>query len=51
LKVVGTLTADDHLRAERQADEIVGKIQAAVDLTSRKAGEAITDVGKAVKKG
>ena len=48
-QAVGKLTRSDDLKAEGQADETVGKVEAAVGRTSRKAGDAITRVGKAVK--
>jgi len=48
-QAVGTLTKDDDLKAEGQVDETVGKVEAAVGRTSRKAGDAINRVGKAVK--
>jgi uncharacterized protein YjbJ (UPF0337 family) len=49
-QVVGTLTGNDDLKAEGQVDETVGKVQAAVGRTGRKVGDAITRVGKAVKR-
>jgi uncharacterized protein YjbJ (UPF0337 family) len=49
-QAVGTLTRNDDLKAEGQADETVGKVEAAVGRTSRKAGDAITRVGKALKR-
>jgi uncharacterized protein YjbJ (UPF0337 family) len=49
-QAVGTLTRNDDLKTEGQVDEIEGKIEAAVGRTSRKAGDAITRVGKAVKR-
>jgi uncharacterized protein YjbJ (UPF0337 family) len=48
-QAVGALTGDENLQAEGQIDETVGKVEAAVGRTSRKAGDAITRVGKAVK--
>ena len=48
-QAVGALTRDDDLKAEGRVDETVGKIETAVGRTSRKAGDAITRVGKAVK--
>jgi uncharacterized protein YjbJ (UPF0337 family) len=48
-QAVGTLTGDDDLKAEGQVDEAVGKVEAAVGRTSRKTGDAITRVAKAVK--
>jgi uncharacterized protein YjbJ (UPF0337 family) len=50
-QAVGTLIGDDKLKAEGQVDETVGKVETAVGGASRKAGEAITRVGNAVKKG
>jgi uncharacterized protein YjbJ (UPF0337 family) len=49
-QAVGTLTGDDELKAEGQVDEAVGKVEAVVGSASRKAGDAITRVGKAAKK-
>jgi uncharacterized protein YjbJ (UPF0337 family) len=48
-QAVGTLTGNDQLQAEGHVDETVGKVQAAVGRTSRKTGDAITRVGKAVR--
>jgi uncharacterized protein YjbJ (UPF0337 family) len=50
-QAVGTLTGDDDLKTDGQVDETVGKIESAVGRTSRKAGDAITRVGNAMKKG
>jgi uncharacterized protein YjbJ (UPF0337 family) len=49
-QAVGTVTGNDQLKAEGQVDETVGKVKAAVGRTSHKAGDAITRVGKAVKR-
>jgi uncharacterized protein YjbJ (UPF0337 family) len=49
-QAVGTLTGNDDLKAEGEVDETVGKVEAAVGRTRRKAGDAITRVGKAVKR-
>jgi len=49
-QAVGTLTGDNNLKAEGQVDETVGKVEAAVGRTRRKAGDAITRVGNAVKR-
>jgi uncharacterized protein YjbJ (UPF0337 family) len=49
-QAVGKLTGDKKLKAEGQVDETVGKVEAAVGRTRRKAGDAITRVGKAVKR-
>jgi uncharacterized protein YjbJ (UPF0337 family) len=47
-QVIGTLTGNDELKAEGQADETVGKVEAAVGQASRKTGDAIARVGNAV---
>jgi uncharacterized protein YjbJ (UPF0337 family) len=49
-QAVGTLKGDDDLKAEGHVDETVGKVEAAVGRISRKAGDAITRVGKAAKR-
>ncbi|HEV3058108.1 MAG TPA: CsbD family protein [Vicinamibacterales bacterium] len=49
-QAVGTLIGDDKLKADGQVDETVGKVESAVGRTSRKVGNAITSVGKAVKR-
>ena len=49
-QAVGTVTGNDRLKAEGHVDETVGKVEAAVGRTSHKAGDAITRVGKAVKR-
>jgi uncharacterized protein YjbJ (UPF0337 family) len=49
-QAVGTLTGDDKLKSEGQADETAGKVEAAVGRTTRKVGDAITNVGNAVKR-
>jgi uncharacterized protein YjbJ (UPF0337 family) len=48
-QVIGSLTGNDELKAEGQADETVGKVEAAVGQTGRKTGDAIARVGNAVK--
>ena len=48
-QAVGTVTGNDKLKAEGHVDETVGKVEVAVGRTSRKAGDAITRVAKAVK--
>ena len=48
-QAVAAVTHDDDLKAEGQVDETVGLAEAAVGRISRKAGDAITRVGKAVK--
>jgi uncharacterized protein YjbJ (UPF0337 family) len=49
-QAVGTVTGNDKLKAEGHVDETVGKVEVAVGRTSRKAGDAITSLGKAVKR-
>jgi uncharacterized protein YjbJ (UPF0337 family) len=49
-QAVGSLTGNEDLKAEGQVDETVGKVEAAVGRTARKAGDAITRVGNAVKR-
>jgi uncharacterized protein YjbJ (UPF0337 family) len=44
------VTRDDELKAEGHVDETVGKVEAAVGRTRRKAGDAITRVSNAVKR-
>jgi len=48
---VGKLTNDPDLIAEGEADEVSGKVQDTIGRGTRKVGEAIEDVGKAVKRG
>jgi uncharacterized protein YjbJ (UPF0337 family) len=49
-QVVGIVIGDDDLKADGQVDETVGKVEAAAGRTSRKTGNAITRVGKAMKR-
>ena len=49
-QAVGTLTGDDDLKAEGQADETIGKVEVAIGEVGRKIGDAITHVGNAVKR-
>jgi uncharacterized protein YjbJ (UPF0337 family) len=48
-QAIGGVTGDDNLKAEGEADEAAGKVQSTVGHGARKVGEAIEDVGKAVK--
>jgi uncharacterized protein YjbJ (UPF0337 family) len=48
-QAVGTLTGNDELKVEGHVDETVGKVETAVGRASRKTGDAIARVGKAVK--
>ena len=50
-QAVGDLTNDPDLIAEGEADEVEGKVQDTIGRGVRKVGEAIEDVGKAVKRG
>ena len=50
-QAVAKVTNDENLRAEGEADEVAGKVQATVGRGTRKVGEAIEDVKKAVKRG
>jgi len=49
-QAAGDLTDDPDLRDEGVADEAAGRTQDAFGHAKRKVGEAIEDVGKAVKK-
>ncbi len=49
-QVVATLTHNEDLKAEGRVDEAVGKVESAVGRASRKTADAITRVGKAVKR-
>jgi uncharacterized protein YjbJ (UPF0337 family) len=48
-QAVGTLTGNDRLKAEGQADEVVGKVESVVGGAIRKVDDATTRVRKAVK--
>ena len=49
-QATGDLTNNPRLHDEGVADEVAGKTQDAVGRVRRKVGEAIEDVGNAVKK-
>jgi uncharacterized protein YjbJ (UPF0337 family) len=49
-QAAGELTDDDRLRDEGAADEVAGETQEAFGRGRRKVGEAIEDVGDAIKK-
>ena len=49
-QAVGDLTGDQHLKSEGKVDEAKGKVQAAVGDVHHKIGDAIKDIGAAVKK-
>ena len=49
-QTVGDVTNDPDLQAEGEADEVSGKVQETVGRGARKVGEAIEDVGKAIKR-
>jgi uncharacterized protein YjbJ (UPF0337 family) len=46
---MGRLTGDDDMRAEGSADKMKGDVQEGFGTAKRKVGEAIEDVGDAVK--
>jgi len=48
-QAVGTLTGNDGLKAEGQADEVVGKVESVVGGAIRKVEDETTRVRKAVK--
>jgi len=48
-QAVGTLTGNDRLKAEGQADEVVGKVESVVGGAIRKVEDETTRVRKAVK--
>jgi uncharacterized protein YjbJ (UPF0337 family) len=50
-QAAGDLTNDPDLKAEGEADEIAGKVQDTAGRGARKVGEAIENMGKAVKRG
>ena len=49
-QVVGNATNDPELVEEGQVDETAGKTQATIGTATRKVGEAVENVGKAIKK-
>ncbi|MGE5243183.1 MAG: CsbD family protein [Betaproteobacteria bacterium] len=49
-QAVAAVTDDKDLKAEGETDEAVGKVKSAVGEISRKAGDAISKVGNAVKR-
>ncbi len=49
-QVAGDVTKNPRLHDEGVADEVAGKTQAAVGRVTRKVGEAIEEVGNAIKK-
>ena len=48
-QAVGALTNDPQLKAEGQADEVVGKVEAVVGAAIRKVDDETTRVRKAVR--
>jgi uncharacterized protein YjbJ (UPF0337 family) len=46
----GKVTNDPELVEEGQVDEVAGKTQATIGTATRKVGEAVEDIGKAIKK-
>ena len=49
-QAVGTLTGNDGLQAEGQADEVVGKVESVVGGAIRKVEDETTRIRKAVKR-
>ena len=49
-QATGDLTNDPNLHDEGVADEAAGKTQDAFGHAKRKVGEAVEDIGKAIKK-
>jgi uncharacterized protein YjbJ (UPF0337 family) len=49
-QAAGDLAKDDQLRNEGAADEVKGAVEEGVGTGRRKAGEAIKDLGDAIKK-
>jgi len=48
-QAVGTLTGNDGLKAEGQADEVVGKVESVVGGAIRRVEDETTRIRKAVK--
>ncbi len=48
-QAVGTVTGNERLKAEGQADEAIGKVEETVGRVTRKTGDAIEQAVKAVK--
>jgi uncharacterized protein YjbJ (UPF0337 family) len=46
---LGRLTGDDDMRAEGSADKVKGDVQEGWGGTKRKVGDALEDVGDAIK--
>jgi uncharacterized protein YjbJ (UPF0337 family) len=49
-QAVGTLTGNDRMKAEGQADEVVGKVESVVGGAIRKVEDETTRVRKAVRR-
>jgi uncharacterized protein YjbJ (UPF0337 family) len=49
-EAAGDLADDDQLREEGTADEVAGKVKEGIGAGRRKTGEAIKDLGDAIKK-
>jgi uncharacterized protein YjbJ (UPF0337 family) len=49
-QAVGDLTDDQNLHDEGVADETAGQVQDAIGRARRRVGEALEDIGKAIKK-
>jgi uncharacterized protein YjbJ (UPF0337 family) len=49
-EAAGDLADNDRLREEGTADEVAGKVKEGIGAGRRKTGEAIKDLGDAIKK-
>ena len=49
-QAVGAVTGNAHLKTEGKIDEVKGKVQATVGEARHKFGDALKDVGAAIKK-
>jgi uncharacterized protein YjbJ (UPF0337 family) len=49
-QAVGDATDDDRMRGEGAADEVAGKVQGGFGTARRKVGNAVKDVGDAIKR-
>lgn len=49
-QAVGTLTGDEPLKAQGRVDEAVGKVEEVVGRVTRKAGDAMVEARRTVKR-
>jgi uncharacterized protein YjbJ (UPF0337 family) len=49
-QAMGDLTNDEELKGEGEAQEVVGQVEDTLGRGRRKAGEAIEDIGKNLKR-